>query len=180
MEPDGLIKNICDERICTLNSSFVYDFRWSAIAARLPGRTDNEIKNVWHTHLKKRLEPKAPNAAAPKRRPKKQQPDEVVMLDGPTTVPVSPEQSLSTSSAATTDYSAASSLENADSFTSSEDFQIEDSFWSETLAMTADSSDSVMETAGDNFGFDGASNDDMDFWFRLFMQAGGMENLPEV
>ncbi|OWM73889.1 transcription factor MYB13 [Punica granatum] len=29
--------------------------RWSAIAARLPGRTDNEIKNIWHTHLKKRL-----------------------------------------------------------------------------------------------------------------------------
>ncbi|KAL9390037.1 hypothetical protein Peur_018642 [Populus x canadensis] len=28
---------------------------WSAIASRLPGRTDNEIKNVWHTHLKKRL-----------------------------------------------------------------------------------------------------------------------------
>ncbi|KAH9615685.1 hypothetical protein KSS87_003861 [Heliosperma pusillum] len=29
--------------------------RWSAIAARLSGRTDNEIKNVWHTHLKKRV-----------------------------------------------------------------------------------------------------------------------------
>ncbi|KAK9287857.1 hypothetical protein L1049_016299 [Liquidambar formosana] len=29
--------------------------KWSAIAARLPGRTDNEIKNVWHTHLKKKL-----------------------------------------------------------------------------------------------------------------------------
>ncbi|XP_047328091.1 transcription factor MYB13-like [Impatiens glandulifera] len=29
--------------------------RWSAIAAKFPGRTDNEIKNVWHTHLKKRV-----------------------------------------------------------------------------------------------------------------------------
>ncbi|XP_028794201.1 transcription factor MYB106-like [Neltuma alba] len=29
--------------------------RWSAIALRLPKRTDNEIKNHWNTHLKKRL-----------------------------------------------------------------------------------------------------------------------------
>nr|QDO71761.1 MYB06 [Aristolochia ringens] len=29
--------------------------RWSSIASQLPGRTDNEIKNFWNTHLKKRL-----------------------------------------------------------------------------------------------------------------------------
>lgn len=36
---------------------FIYNLicRWSAIAAHLPKRTDNEIKNYWNTRLKKRL-----------------------------------------------------------------------------------------------------------------------------
>ncbi|GAU51450.1 hypothetical protein TSUD_413470 [Trifolium subterraneum] len=29
--------------------------RWSLIAARLPGRTSNDVKNYWHTHLLKKV-----------------------------------------------------------------------------------------------------------------------------
>ncbi|KAM0882226.1 hypothetical protein ACQ4PT_032444 [Festuca glaucescens] len=154
--------------------------RWSTIAARLPGRTDNEIKNVWHTHLKKRLESSGKpedTTGATKRKPKK--PVAVTASESPTSEPVSSaEQSLSTSSA-TTDDSMATSLENTGSFTSaSEEFQIDDSFWSETLAMTVDSS---ME-AGDPFGADSpsSSNDEMDFWVRLFLRASDVHSLSQI
>ncbi|XAR69141.1 hypothetical protein NMG60_11000621 [Bertholletia excelsa] len=42
-----------DRTICTLFESI--GSRWSAIAAQLPGRTDNDIKNYWNTKLKKKL-----------------------------------------------------------------------------------------------------------------------------
>ncbi|KAK8964406.1 Transcription factor RAX3 [Platanthera guangdongensis] len=42
-----------DDTICRLYSRI--GSRWSLIAAQLPGRTDNDIKNYWNTRLKKKL-----------------------------------------------------------------------------------------------------------------------------
>ncbi|XVF06868.1 hypothetical protein REPUB_Repub06bG0088300 [Reevesia pubescens] len=44
-----------EEEQTIINLHAVLGNKWSAIATHLSGRTDNEIKNFWNTHLKKKL-----------------------------------------------------------------------------------------------------------------------------
>ncbi|XP_059646829.1 transcription factor RAX2 [Cornus florida] len=52
-----------DRIICSLFASI--GSRWSIIAAQLPGRTDNDIKNYWNTKLKKKLLGMTPSLKRP-------------------------------------------------------------------------------------------------------------------
>lgn len=56
-----------------LNShgSFIHgkwDCRWSLIAGRLPGRTDNEIKNYWNTNIGKKIQAAGASTSGQNRR----------------------------------------------------------------------------------------------------------------
>ncbi|MED6186457.1 hypothetical protein PIB30_066861 [Stylosanthes scabra] len=53
-----------EETIIKLHQKF--GNRWSLIAANLPGRTDNEVKNHWHTALKKRFVDKSSSSGTSK------------------------------------------------------------------------------------------------------------------
>ncbi|XP_027343340.1 transcription factor MYB13-like [Abrus precatorius] len=72
--------------------------RWSAIAAQLPGRTDNEIKNYWHTHLKKRYQQNEKSEVSKSK-------DESPLQQMPKHADALPSTSKSTQLSITTDHS---------------------------------------------------------------------------
>ncbi|KAK4371584.1 hypothetical protein RND71_011059 [Anisodus tanguticus] len=56
LRPDlkrGLLSDYEEKMVIDLHARL--GNRWSKIASHLPGRTDNEIKNHWNTHIKKKL-----------------------------------------------------------------------------------------------------------------------------
>ncbi|CAN4114776.1 unnamed protein product [Withania somnifera] len=56
LRPDlkrGLLSEYEEKMVIDLHAQL--GNRWSKIASYLPGRTDNEIKNHWNTHIKKKL-----------------------------------------------------------------------------------------------------------------------------
>lgn len=155
-------------------------FRWSAIAARLPGRTDNEIKNVWHTHLKKKLKDKQSSQDSKRH--------SIISIskgdnnDNVDIVNASPQRCSSEMSSVTD-----SSLEKVGVKKEEVDYSsgyfptIDESFWSEELAKgdvteineDVDAKLPLMESVDDS------KVDDMDFWYNLFIRAGDMPDLPE-
>ncbi|KAI3829062.1 hypothetical protein L1987_03176 [Smallanthus sonchifolius] len=132
--------------------------RWSVIAMKLPGRTDNEIKNVWHTHLKKRLDRSHQTTGydAKKCRMKSKCASKAPYLEDPVVLlrenkSFNEEQFISNQPSSRESSSADSVIEataNSSSAAKHEEIDhdtfLDDSFWLETLS---DKGDNVMESS---------------------------------
>ncbi|CAO2826591.1 unnamed protein product [Amaranthus hypochondriacus] len=181
--------------------------RWSAIAARLPGRTDNEIKNVWHTHLKKRLvkqtEPdqivSTTTTRTTKKRSRKPKSKEKNMVSKVIKCePVSPQPCTSTSSIITSSSSGNNANFNKENVVLSNGYigdfpELNDEFWMEVLSVedTAMSTDDNLPSVS-HCNFDTSENlivksesesgskfhcDEMDFFWYNLLTRN--DDLPE-
>ncbi|OIW07696.1 hypothetical protein TanjilG_30773 [Lupinus angustifolius] len=155
--------------------------RWSAIAANLPGRTDNEIKNVWYTILKKRLlKPNQPNSNTRKvSKPK------IKRSDSNSSTPTQSEQdtglnyhemkgttTLCTYSSDFSSVTASDEGKNMDIESFEIMPEIDESFWSEDVINSEETFQEKCDYAS-NF------DDGMDFWYDVFIRAGESNELPE-
>ncbi|URE05989.1 Myb-like DNA-binding domain [Musa troglodytarum] len=70
-----------DEKDLIIRLHSLLSNRWSLIAARLPGRTDNEIKNYWNNRVSKRLRKQGPQKKRAEHHTTKESHDE--KKDGP-------------------------------------------------------------------------------------------------
>ncbi|PSR97963.1 Myb-related protein like [Actinidia chinensis var. chinensis] len=159
--------------------------RWSAIAARLPGRTDNEIKNIWHTYLKKRLknyqtEPKYDSTSSNESKSTEFDFSTYQGIESPGYAPVSLQDFSSEYSSVTNLTALANTmvvkdekLEESETLFSRIDAQ----FWSDELSGEKSNMDSdFLGVKDDGLQFQislSTIDDSTEFWYDLLTRAGG-------
>ncbi|THU73132.1 hypothetical protein C4D60_Mb04t19570 [Musa balbisiana] len=186
-----------EETIISLHEA--YGNRWSAIATKLPGRTDNEIKNVWHTHLKKLVSPSMPSTPVKKKKKNKKSSEPITAMPPDTgsentgcrfmSVSQSPCDFSSCATDSSTEWGEISDGGKEGSFCSEKFSEIDESFWLEEWSMD-DRAASVSFTGlaippspsiGEQLDLLGASDScDEDFWLRVFMGAGDLQELSPI
>ena len=157
-------------------------FRWSAIAAKLPGRTDNEIKNVWHTHLKKRLNKDRNNGGVTNE------------LNGTNETAHEDKESVIVDTTPTQQFTTLEILNNnkADEMMSYEDISalVDDSFWSDVVSVDNKNSkekmvedwEGMLNSNSKIYSYNNSKlyNDDLEFWFEVFNSSRRIEELSDI
>ncbi|KAL3828050.1 hypothetical protein ACJIZ3_016852 [Penstemon smallii] len=149
--------------------------RWSVMAAKLPGRTDNEIKNVWHTHLKKKLNKKPqPGTERSENRIRK---TESFDLDTDRSSELHSSSEISSVTNTTATIADEVCLNT----------YLDESFWSEvfpgddssaTSDFSSGNSDYPFQVSMDALGSDLNMVGGTDFWYDLFYKAEELIMLP--
>ncbi|KAE9619150.1 hypothetical protein Lal_00047456 [Lupinus albus] len=175
--------------------------RWSTIAAKLPGRTDNEIKNVWHTHLKKKLLKTNQLNSDIKIRVSRLK-IKRSYSNSSTITQSDPDTSTCTTSSvfsyAIVDESKNIKIEDLESLDTMP--EIDESFWSENATMDDETPTTMVQSKSLNIsnelplqcpfnnyeesfqqsnGYISNLDDGMDFWYDIFTRTGDSIELPE-
>ncbi|KAK4770089.1 hypothetical protein SAY87_030621 [Trapa incisa] len=171
--------------------------RWSAIASKLPGRTDNEIKNVWHTHLKKRLQNKQNVSSSPKQLPRsarKPEPSSTHLTAMSPQLSSSEMSSITQTSMKSAENNRSELKSQQPDIISMESFPlIDESFWTDPMSSVSSGESSESDPSTLNFSIDidgsellleGSDNSpnidgNMDLWYNLLVGSGDLELPPD-